>query len=68
MQVIGQAVRGIFWSFIWIAFLKRSRAVPQVFLYPLPEKSEPLEIVEFVEGEETLSALTSGAPAASGRG
>lgn len=67
-QVIGQAVRGIFWSFIWIAFLKRSRAVPQVFVYPLPEKSEPLEIVEFVEGEETLSAPTSDAPTASGRG
>jgi hypothetical protein len=67
-QVIGEAVRGVFWSVVWIIFLKRSRAVPLVFAYPLPEKSEPLEIVEFVEGEETLSALTSGAPAASGRG
>jgi len=61
-QVIGEAVRGTFWSAIWIAFLGRSRAVPLVFVYPLAEKSEPLEILEFVEGEGAIQAEAEGNP------
>lgn len=62
-QVIGEAVRGTFWSAVWIVFLKRSRAVPKVFVYPLAEKTEPLEILEFVEGDSGIPSEAAASPA-----
>jgi hypothetical protein len=49
-QAIAGAVASSILAVIWSIYLWRSRTVKRVFVYPLAEKDEPLEIAESVEG------------------
>lgn len=60
MRAMGDATRGAFWAAIWFIYVWRSRSVSKVFVYPLPERAEPMEIVEFVEATEAIESMTTG--------